>query len=61
MVLMIPIQVVARKLAVVPVIRIRYHSVMQVSYEIKLPCCGRDEMDTSVLKASEYLKHANAI
>jgi hypothetical protein len=58
---MTPIQFVARKLALVPVIRIRYHSVMQVSYETKLPRCGRDEMDTSVLKASKYLRHANAI
>jgi len=60
---MIQMKVVSRKLAVVPRIRKRYRSKMQVSYEIfvKLPCCGRDEMDISVLKASEYLRHANAI
>jgi len=54
-------KVVARKLSVVSGIRKRYHSNMQVSYEINLPCCGHDEMDISVLKASEYLRHANAI
>ena len=54
-------KVVARKLADVLGIRERYHLNMQVSYEIKLPCCGHDEMDISVLKASEYLRHAIAI
>ena len=38
-----------------------YHSNMQVYYEIKLPCCGRDVVDISVLKAGKYLRHANAI
>ena len=54
-------KVVARKLGVVSGIWKRYHSNMQVSYEINLPCCGHDEMDSSILKASEYLSHANAI
>lgn len=58
---MLPMKVVARKLAVVPVIRKRYHSNVEVSYEIKLPYCRYDEMDISVLKASECLRHANAI
>ena len=54
-------KVVARELTVVSGIRKRYHSNMQVSNEIKLPCCGHDEMEISVLKSSEYLRHANAI